>query len=55
MYGTEPLYNEVLGITDDILQPGLSYWTKCMKQNLDKTNLDERNPRYNKHNPEAQT
>ena len=31
----EPLYDEVLGITNDILQPGL---LKCMKQNLDITN-----------------
>ena len=44
-YGTveprfnKPLYNEVLGITNDILQPGQSY-SKCMEQNLDITNLD---------------
>ena len=29
------VYNEVLGITNDILQPGL---LKCMKQNLEITN-----------------
>ena len=31
----EPLYNEVLGITNDILQPG---FLKCMEQDLDITN-----------------
>ena len=35
MYGKEPRYNEVLGITNDILQYGL---LKCMEQNLDTTN-----------------
>ena len=36
----EPLYNEVLGITNDILQPGHSFIVKCMEQNLDIMNLD---------------
>ena len=35
----EPLYNEVLDITNDILQPDL---LKCMEKDLDITN-----PRYN--------
>ena len=35
----EPLYNKVLGITNDVLQCGL---VKCMEQNLDITNA-----RYN--------
>ena len=39
----EPLYNEVPGITMDILHPDLSYSKKkCMEQNPDITN-----PRYN--------
>ncbi len=46
----EPLYNEVLGITNDILQPGQSY----SKMNRTVPRYNE-NPRYNEHNLEAQT
>ena len=35
----KPLYNEVLGITNDILQPGQSY-SKMYGQTADITNLD---------------
>lgn len=33
----EPLYNEILSITNDTLQPGQSYG---MEKNLDITNLN---------------
>ena len=36
----EPLYNEVLGITNDILQDGL---LKCMEYNLDIAKCQETN------------
>ena len=36
----EPLYNEVLGLTSDILQPG-KVILKCMEQNLHITNLEK--------------
>ena len=40
----EPLFNEVLDITNDILRPGQSY-----------SKMYGIEPRYNEHNPEAQT
>ena len=51
----EPLYNEVLGITNNILQPGQSYSDVFMEQNLDITNPDITKSRYNEHIREAQT
>ncbi len=40
----EPLYNEVLGLTNDILQPGQNY-----------SKMYETGPRYNEHNLGVQT
>ena len=40
----EPLFNEVLDIANNILRPGQSYSKICGIE-----------PRYNEHNPEAQT
>ena len=45
-----PLYDEVLGITNDTLQPGQSY-----RKNLWERTSIERNPRYYEQNPESQT
>ena len=44
----EPLFNEVLDITNEILGPGQSY----SKMYGIKPPYNE--PRYNEHNPEAQ-
>ena len=65
----EPLYNEVLGITNDILQPGQSYSKMYGTEPLYNEVLGITNdilqpgqsysemygtePRYNEHNPEA--
>ena len=35
----EPLFNEHLGVTNNIFRPGKST-VKCMEQKLDLTNLD---------------
>ena len=44
----EPLYNEVLGITNDILQPALSYSKMYgTDPQYNKPRYSERNPRYN--------
>ena len=45
----EPLFNEILDITNDILRPGQSY----SKMYGIEPRYNE--PRYNEHNPEAQT
>ena len=47
----EPLYNEVLGITNDILQPGQSY--SILKMYGAGPRYNE--PRYNEHNRGPQT
>ena len=44
LHFNEPLFNEVLDITNDILCPGQSY-----------SKMYGIEPRYNEHNPEAQT
>ena len=49
----EPLYNQVLGITNDIVQPCQSY-SKLYVKILDKTNLNRTKPHYDEHNPGAQ-
>ena len=51
----EPLYNEVLDITNYFLQPGQNYSKMFMEQNLDSPTSIYWNPHYNKHNPEAQS
>ena len=51
----KPLF-EVLGTERTIFFSPAKVTVKCMEQNRDITNLDtKRNPRYNEHNPEAQT
>ena len=40
----EPLYNELLGITNDFPQPGQNY-----------SEMYGTEPRFNEHNPQAQT
>ena len=47
----EPLYNKVFCLTNDTLQPGQSNRKMYGKE----PRYTWRNPRYNKHNPEAQT
>ena len=50
----EPLFNEVLDITKDILRPGQSYSKMYgIEPRFNEPRYNE--PRYNEHNLEAQT